>query len=71
MPLVLSQIPIENETASAAVSPATSGMSINAEDRIRDLEQSLREERRALLEAEERYRVLESKYQELAQRAQL
>ena len=71
MPLVLSQIPIENETASDAVGPATAGMSIDVEDRIRDLEQSLREERRALQEAEERYRALELKYQELAERAQL
>ena len=52
------------EETSAA--PAASGMSINVQDRIRDLEQSLREERRALREAEERYRALELKYQELA-----
>ena len=70
MPLVLSQIPIENEIASSASGPATSSMSINVEDRIRDLEQSLREERRALHEAEERYRALELKYQELALRTQ-
>ena len=48
--------------------PAASGMSINVEDRIRDLEQALREERRALQEADERYRVLELKYRELSQR---
>lgn len=48
--------------------PAASGMSIDVQDRIRDLEQSLLEERRALREAEERYRALELKYQELAQR---
>jgi hypothetical protein len=70
MPLVLSQIPVEEEPASDAAGPPASGMSINAEDRIRDLEQSLREERRALQEAEERYRVLELKYQELAERVQ-
>ncbi len=46
------------------------GMSINVEDRIRDLEQALREERRALQDAEERYRALEAKYQELAQGAE-
>ncbi len=50
-----------------AAGPAAAGMSINVEDRIRDLEQALREERRALQEAEERYRALELKYQELAQ----
>ena len=51
--------------------PAATGMSINLEDRIRDLEQALREERRALHEAEERYRALELKYQELAQSIEL
>ena len=50
--------------------PAAAGMSINVEDRIRDLEQALREERRALQDAEERYRALELQYQELAQRAE-
>jgi hypothetical protein len=54
------------ETPFAA--PAASGMSIDVQDRIRDLEQSLLEERRALREAEERYRALELKYQELSQR---
>jgi hypothetical protein len=48
--------------------PAATRMAINVQDRIRDLEQSLLEERRALREAEERYRALELKYQELAQR---
>lgn len=50
-----------------AAEPAATGMSIDVQDRIRDLEQSLREERRALREAEERYRALELKYQELQQ----
>ena len=45
--------------------PAAAGMSIDVQDRIRDLEQSLREERRALREAEERYRALQLKYEEL------
>jgi hypothetical protein len=71
MPLVLSQIAIEeDEQPDVIASPVAAGMSINVEDRIRDLEQALREERRALQEAEERYRVLELKYQELAQRAE-
>jgi hypothetical protein len=48
-----------------AESPAASGMSINFEERIRDLERSLREERRALAEGEARYRELEQRYQEL------
>ncbi|HSV63514.1 MAG TPA: hypothetical protein VLH83_09240 [Chthoniobacterales bacterium] len=70
MPLVLSQIAIENEAEGDSSGPVASGMAINVEDRIRDLEQALREERRALQEAEERYRALELKYQELSQRAQ-
>ncbi len=45
--------------------PEIAGMSIAIQDRIRDLEQSLAEERRALQEAEERYRDLEQKYNEL------
>jgi hypothetical protein len=48
--------------------PDATGMAIDVLDRIRDLEQSLREERRAVQEAEERYRTLELKYQELTQR---
>jgi hypothetical protein len=45
--------------------PPATGISINVGDRIRDLEQTLREERRALEEAEKRYAELERKYQEL------
>jgi hypothetical protein len=56
-------VPLETTAA-----PAATGMSIDVQDRIRDLEQSLREERRALREAEERYRALELKYLELTQR---
>lgn len=47
--------------------PAATGISINVHDRIRDLEQSLREERRALEEVEQRYTELERKYQEVLQ----
>lgn len=67
MPLVHSQKaegPVVDEERSAG--PAAIGMAIDVPDRIRDLEQSLREERRALQEAEERYRALELKYQELS-----
>jgi hypothetical protein len=71
MPLVLSQITIENEPQEDASGPVAAGMSINLEDRIRDLEQALREERRALQQSEQRYRDLELKYQDLAQRAGL
>jgi hypothetical protein len=70
LPLVLPQIVVDEVVPEAApvepsAEPAASGMSIDVQDRIRDLEQSLREERRALREAEERYRDLELKYLEL------
>jgi hypothetical protein len=58
----------EPEAAQISEAPTASGMSINVQDRIRDLEQALREERRALHDAEERYRDLERKYNELAQK---
>jgi hypothetical protein len=45
--------------------PGTADMSMNFSERIRDLEQSLREERHALEEAEARYRDLEQRYQAL------
>jgi hypothetical protein len=70
MPLVLPQI-VADESVPEVIAletfaePAATGMSIDVQDRIRDLEQSLREERRALRESEERYRALELKYQEL------
>src|SRR5919201_852869 len=52
--------PVETEGSGASaplspIEPAASGISIDLQDRIRELEQSLREERRALEEAEERY----------------
>jgi hypothetical protein len=48
-----------------AAEPATTGMSIAVQERVRDLEQALREERRALTELEGHYRALEAKYNEL------
>lgn len=45
--------------------PSASGISMDLQDRIRDLEQTLAEERRAAEEAEERYRELERRYNEL------
>jgi hypothetical protein len=48
--------------------PLPSGMEIAVQDRIRDLEQSLREERRAVEESEERYRELERRYLELEEK---
>jgi hypothetical protein len=44
------------------VGPAVAGMSIRLQAQIRDLEQSLAEERRALIEAERRYAELKEKY---------
>jgi hypothetical protein len=73
MPLALHADAIDDAASTQpgevpVAAPAATRMAINVQDRIRDLEQSLLEERRALREAEERYRALELKYQELAQR---
>lgn len=59
--------PAANEIAdkAAAAGPTAAGMSIAVDERIRELEQALREERRALAEAEERYRKLEAKMRQL------
>jgi VCBS repeat-containing protein len=51
----------------AAVEPAAAGISIRLQERIGDLEQTLREERRALAEAGQRYEKLEEKYNALLQ----
>lgn len=58
-----------SDAAEVAAAPAATGMSIDVNVRIRELEQSLREERRALQESEARCRELEIKYIELAQTA--
>src|SRR2546423_3405882 len=44
--------------ADAAAGPASAGISIRLQERIRDLEQTLREERRAYTELEEKYNAL-------------
>jgi hypothetical protein len=51
------------------IGPAVVGMSIRLQEQVRDLEQSLQEERRALMEAELRYAALKQKYDTLIQRA--
>ncbi len=51
------------------VGPAVARMSIRLQEQIRDLEQSLEEERRALMEAERRYAELKEKYEAVIQRA--
>ena len=50
------------------VGPAVAGMSIPLQEQIRDLEQNLEEERRALMEAERRYTELKEKYEAVIQR---
>lgn len=47
------------------VGPAVAKMSMRLQQRIRDLEQNLQEERRALADSEQRYAELERKYQDL------
>src|SRR5712671_3308938 len=59
------------EETAPQTEPAPSGISIDLQDRIRDLEQSLREERRASEEMEERYRELQRRYDELEQKLSL
>ncbi len=61
----LSPAPAEEGNGAGGESPAATRMSINFEERIRDLERSLREERSALKEAEARSRDLEARYQKL------
>ena len=56
---------VEEGDGSVDQTPAATGMSIEFEERIRDLERCLGEERRALQDAEARYRELEQRYQEL------
>ena len=48
-----------------SVGPGVAKMSIRLQERIRDLEQTIQEERRALAETQQRYNELERKYQDL------
>ncbi len=59
---------VEGETFEAVENPnepAASRISIDLQDRIRDLEQSLREERRAFDDLESRYQELQQRYNAL------
>ena len=47
------------------VGPTVAKMSTRLQERIRDLEQTLQEQRRALAESQQRYNELERKYQDL------
>jgi hypothetical protein len=60
----------KTQTTEPLNEPVASGISLDMRDRIRYLEQTLREERRALEEAEQRYRDLEQRYQQLLQQRQ-
>lgn len=54
---------------SSTHAPTAAGISMATDARIRELEQALREERRALAEVDERYRELERKYNQLVEAA--
>ena len=63
---LLQEIEVAEQSAMAATAgPAAAGMSIAVQDRIRELEQALREERRALAELEAHYRDLEARHNAL------
>ena len=65
---LLPPLGVTEETSTApraATGPVSAGISFAAHQRIQELEQALREERRALADAEERYRELERKYNDL------
>jgi hypothetical protein len=66
----VSAAPAETQTTEPSNEPVATGISLDMVDRIRYLEQTLREERRALEEAEQRYRDLEQRYQQLLQQRQ-
>jgi len=64
----LAALPADDPSATDATTsaaPAATGVSIDTSDRIRELEEALREERRALAGAEERYRDLATRYNDL------
>lgn len=59
---------VEQPNEYVANEPEIAGISIAVQDRIRDLEQSLAEERRASHELEQHYLELERRYRELEER---
>ncbi len=63
--------PVPSSEHVSLIEPAATRMSIGLQDRIRDLEQSLREERRALAESEERCAKLERQRQALMQEREI
>ena len=65
--LHLPDSPNDSEADEEPAAPTTTTMSIAMQERISGLEQSLRDERRALAECEARYRELEGRYRVLEQ----
>jgi hypothetical protein len=57
----------EHDAVTTAIDaePTATVITLGMQNRIRELEESIRERRRALIDAEERYRDLEAKYLEL------
>jgi hypothetical protein len=64
LPLLEQASAAEADTSGSSAPPAA-GMAITVDDRIRELEEALREERRAYAELEWRYQALEQQYLEL------
>ena len=65
---ILNALPPDVDTRigeSAATTPAAASMSIDVNDRIRELEDALRDERRAYAQLEQHYRELEQRYNDL------
>src|SRR5260221_3413588 len=54
----INSVASQSNAGEAAAAPVLSGISIRLQERIRDLEQTLREERRAFAELEEKYNAL-------------
>ena len=67
MPLLAALPADDSEPAeSTSAAPGAAGMSIAADERIRELEEALREERRAFAELQAQYDDLHARYRELA-----
>lgn len=58
------QPPSEISDDTSATAPSAATIAVDAQERIRELEQALLEERRAMTELEERHRELQAKYRE-------
>ena len=65
----LEAAPSESESQESVSGPASAGMSIAIQDRIRELEEALRAERRAHAALEQQFRELEERHQRLVDAA--